>query len=60
MAKESTKPQNKHADRMIVPQNSQKYLQTYLGIHGSQETDRFPSFLPAFFFFQIKTLDYVA
>jgi len=30
MAKKATKPQTKHADRMILPNSSKKYLQTYV------------------------------
>jgi len=29
MAKEATKPQTKHADAMMLPSSSQKYMQTY-------------------------------
>jgi len=48
----SYNPQTKHAERMILPSCSQKYLRMYLWVHGSRETDRWKGrhFLLSFFF----------
>lgn len=32
---QTTKPQTKHADRMLLPSSSQKYSQIYLRVHRS-------------------------
>ena len=46
----SYKPQTKHAERMILPGSSQKYLQMYLWVHGSWETDCRKSQISSSFF----------
>jgi len=46
VAKQATKPQTKHADKMIPPSSSQKYLQMYLRVCLQNILlDGFPSLL---------------
>jgi len=67
MAKEAAKTQSKNADQLIPPSSSQKYLQIYLWVHRSWETECWKSwissppfyFLSFFFFIQNSWLAYL-
>jgi len=53
----SYKPQNKHVDRRMFPSGSKKYLQRYLTVCRSQETNSWRSqMLSSFFLMQTSRL----
>jgi len=45
---QTTKPQIKHADRMLLPSSLQKYSQIYLRVHRSWETNHIHHFRLSF------------